>query len=180
MKKQIIFTMAALVMASMMVSCKKYSAQHATLNDQNDSINYALGYANGDGIKSYYMSSVEDQDAAIQAFIDALDKAFNSDADPDEMYQLGMNIGSSLKQQEVNGLMGEKDLKFNSKLVKQGLEAGLKGTNDSTAWTASDAQNYIQTVMMQIQAEKAAKEAEADKDVVVEEEIIETDSVETK
>lgn len=181
MKKQIIFTLATIIVAGMVVSCKKYTAQTAPLTNQNDSLNYALGYANGDGIKNYYMSSIEDKDAAIKAFIEALDKAYNSDAAPDEMHQLGVNIGSSLKQQEKDGLMGEKDLKFNFKLVKQGLENALNGQNDSTAWSASDAQNYIQTVMMQIQAEKAAKEAaNADEEVVVEEEIIEEDSIETK
>lgn len=183
MKKQIILSLAALTVAGMMSSCKKYSAQTAVLNDQNDSINYALGYANGDGIKNYYMTDVKNQDAAIKAFIEALEKAYNSDAEPDELYQLGVNLGSALKQQEADGLMGNEDLKLNLKLVRQGLENGIKGTNDSTAWSAADAQNYIQTTMMQIQAEKAAKEAAekaAAEKAAAEEEAVKADSTETK
>ncbi len=179
MKRQFIFSMVTLIAVITMVSCKKYTAQTAVLNDKNDSINYALGYANGDGIKNYYMSSVEDEDAAIKAFIEALDKAFNSNAEPDEMYELGMNIGTYLKQQQKDGLMGEPDLKFDYKLVKQGLENGLTGTTEG--WSASDAQNYIQMAMMQMQAEKMGVlqngmdefDYDFDDDLFIEEEVIE-------
>jgi len=173
MKRQFIFLTVATLTVLTMVSCKKHTAKTAVLADLNDSVNYALGYANGNGIKNYYMSSVDDENAAIAAFIEALDKAFNDDAEPDEMYQLGMNIGSSFKQQEKNGLMGEADLKFNYKLIKQGLEAGF-GTEDETTWSANDAQNYIQTVMMQMQEEKM-KAMQGDDTFIIEEEIIEED-----
>ena len=159
MKKQIIFSLAAFTAAGMMTSCGKYSAQTATLNDQNDSINYALGYANGDGIKNYYMNNVDDQDAAIKAFIDALDKAYNSDAEPDEMYQLGLQLGTTLARQKAEGLMGNEDLKFDYDLAMQGMKQGIEGAADSTAWTPAEAQQYIQETMMQLQAEKAAKQA---------------------
>lgn len=184
MKKQIIYSLAALMMAGTMTSCKQYGAQTAVLNDMNDSINYALGYSNGDGIKNYYMNDVEEKDlpAAVKAFVEALDKAYNSDATPDEIYQLGVQIGSSFKQQEAEGLMGEESLKFNTKLAKQGLEDGLTFNNDSTAWTAAEAQAYIQATMMQLQAEKAAK-AEAEQaaaKAAVEEETVENAPAETK
>ena len=173
MKKQIIFLAVVLLASITMVSCKKNTAQTAVLNDMNDSINYALGYANGGGIKSYYMTSVDDEKAAIDAFIKALDKAFTSDAEPDEMYELGLNIGSSLKKQQEEGLMGEADLKMNYKLVKEGLEDGLKGSIEG--WSANDAQSYIQTTMMQMQMEKASANAPQgdDEELVIEEEIIE-------
>jgi len=152
MKRQFIFSMVTLLAVITMVSCKKNTAQTATLSNMNDSINYALGYANGDGIKNYYMTSVEDENAAIKEFLEALDKAFNSDAEPDEMYQLGLNIATSLKQHEKDGLMGESTLKFNYKLVKQGLENSMKGSVED--WSPSEAQTYIQTVLAQIQEEK--------------------------
>ncbi len=159
MKKQIIFSLATLTVAGMMTSCGKYNAQTATLNDQNDSINYALGYANGDGIKNYYMNNVDNQQAAIKAFIDALDKAYNSNATPDEMYQLGVNVGSTFARQKAEGLMGNEDLKFDYDLAMQGMKQGIEGAADSTAWTPAEAQQYIQETMMQLQAEKAAKQA---------------------
>ena len=178
MKKQIIFSLAAFTAAGMMTSCGKYSAQTATLNDQNDSINYALGYANGDGIKNYYMNNVDDQDAAIKAFIDALDKAYNSDAEPDEMYQLGLQLGTTLARQKAEGLMGNEDLKFDYDLAMQGMKQGIEGVTDSTAWSPADAQNYIQETMMQLQAEKAAKlAAEREAQEAAEKAAVEEDTV---
>ena len=178
MKKQIIFSLAAFTAAGMMTSCGKYSAQTATLNDQNDSINYALGYANGDGIKNYYMNGVDDQDAAIKAFIDALDKAYNSDAEPDEMYQLGLQLGTTLARQKAEGLMGNEDLKFDYDLAMQGMKQGIEGVTDSTAWSPADAQNYIQETMMQLQAEKAAKlAAEREAQEAAEKAAVEEDTV---
>lgn len=178
MKKQIIFVLAALAAVITMASCKKHTAQTAVLNDMNDSINYALGYANGDGIANYYMGSVDDKDkdAAIKAFIEALEKAFNSSEEPDELYQLGTNIGTSLKQQEKNGLMGDEKLKFNYKLVKQGLESGLKGASED--WTADEAQSYLEMTMMQIQNERmqaSMQEDPAEDNLFIEEEIIEAE-----
>ena len=178
MKKQIIFSLAAFTAAGMMTSCGKYSAQTATLNDQNDSINYALGYANGDGIKNYYMNNVDDQDAAIKAFIDALDKAYNSDAEPNEMYQLGLQLGTTLARQKAEGLMGNEDLKFDYDLAMQGMKQGIEGVTDSTAWSPADAQNYIQETMMQLQAEKAAKlAAEREAQEAAEKAAVEEDTV---
>lgn len=178
MKRQVIFSMVTLLAVITMVSCKKSTtAQTAVLNDMNDSINYALGYANGDGIKNYYMNSVDDENAAIKAFIDALDKAYKGGADANELYQLGMNIGASLKEQKQEGLMGESDLKFNYKLVKQGIEDGLNGSE----WSSSEAQNYIQMAMMQIHEEKAKAllgDDPEDEEIIIEEEIIQFEEVE--
>jgi len=154
MKKQIIFLAIALFASTTMISCKRqqHVPRAVNLSNMNDSINYALGHMNGSGIRSFYLNSIEDENAAIKAFIDALDKAFNSDVDMDELYQLGMQIGGALKQMEENGLMGDQELILNSRLLKQGLQDGVKGTAD---WSAEDAQDFIQITMMQIQEERA-------------------------
>ena len=55
MKKQSILSLVALVAIFVLTSCNKYEAKTATLKTQNDSLNYALGLANGDGIKNYYL-----------------------------------------------------------------------------------------------------------------------------
>ena len=139
---------------------------------------YIFADANGDGIKNYYMNNVDDQDAAIKAFIDALDKAYNSDAEPDEMYQLGLQLGTTLARQKAEGLMGNEDLKFDYDLAMQGMKQGIEGVTDSTAWSPADAQNYIQETMMQLQAEKAAKlAAEREAQEAAEKAAVEEDTV---
>ena len=172
MKKQFIFSTIILFAAITMVSCgKRHAPRTIALNDMNDSINYVIGQINGAGIRQFYMQDVTDIDAAVRAFINALDKAFNNDADPDEMYQTGMSLGNWFKQMETDGLMGEADLKANTKLLRQGLEAGLKGTSE---WSSADAQDFIQRVMQQIQEEKQAEMFNFDiDDLFFEEELIE-------
>lgn len=156
MKKQSILSLVALVAIIVMTSCNKYEAKSADLKTQNDSLNYALGLANGDGIKSYYMQN-DSTDKAIVALMKALEEAYKGGADKDEMYQLGLQIGSSFKQQKASGLMGDSTLTFDAKLVKQGLVNALNGFGEGM--TAQEAQEYIQNTMMRIQNEKMGQQA---------------------
>jgi hypothetical protein len=87
--------------------------------------------------------------------MNALDKAYKG-ANKGEMYNLGLQIGNSLKQQKAKGLMGDSTLKFNEKLVKQGLVNSLNGFNKGM--TAKEAQEYIQKTMMKIQQGKMSKQ----------------------
>ena len=151
MKKQSIFALVALAAIFMLVSCNKYEAKKANLKTQNDSLNYALGLANGDGIKSYYMKT-DSSSKPIIALMKALDKAFKPGANKGEMYKLGLEIGNSFKQQKAKGLMGDSTLVFNDALVKQGLVNALNGF--TKGMTAKEAQDFIQKTMMKIQNEK--------------------------
>ena len=155
MKKQSILSLVALVAIFMLASCNKYEAKTATLKSQNDSLNYTLGLANGDGIKNYYMKT-DSSSKPIIALMKALDKAYSSGADKGEMYKLGLEIGNSLKQQKAKGLMGDSTLKFNEKLVRQGLVNALNGYDKGM--TAKQAQDFIQKTMMKIQQEKMPKQ----------------------
>ena len=150
MKKQSILSLVALVAIFMMTSCNKYEAKTTALKTQNDSLNYSLGLANGDGIKSYYMKT-DSGSKPIVALMKALDKAYKG-ANKDEMYKLGLEIGNSFKQQKAKGLMGDSTLVFNDALVKQGLVNALNGFDKGM--TAKAAQEYIQKTMAKIQAQK--------------------------
>lgn len=156
MKKQSILSLVALVAILALTSCNKYEAKSATLKTQNDSLNYALGLANGDGIKNYYMQK-DSSDKPVIALMKALDKAYGASADKGEMYKLGLEIGGSFKQQKAKGLMGDSTLKFNEDLVKQGMVNGLN--NFKEGMTAQQAQEYIQKTMMKIQMAKQPAQA---------------------
>jgi len=151
MKKQSILSLVALVAIFVLTSCNKYEAKTATLKTQNDSLNYSLGLANGDGIKNYYMKT-DSSSKQIIVLMKALDKAFKPGANKGEMYKLGLEIGNSFKQQKAKGLMGDSTLVFNDKMVKQGLVNALNGFKEGM--TAKEAQDYIQKTMMRIQNEK--------------------------
>jgi len=158
MKKQSILSMVAIVAIFLLTSCNKYEAKTVELKTQNDSLNYTLGLANGDGIKSYYLKT-DSTDKPIIALLKALDKAYKQGGDKDEMYKLGLEIGNSFKQQKAKGLMGDSTLAFNEKLVRQGLVNALNGYKEGM--NAQDAQAYIQKVMSEIQAKKMGSQAPA-------------------
>ena len=156
MKKQSIFTILALIAVFAMTSCNKYEAKEVSLNNQNDSLNYALGLANGEGIKSYYLHN-DSTDKPIIALMKAIDAAYSTDVSNDEMFKLGLQIGSSFKQQKKQGLMGDSTLVFNDKLVKQGLVNALNGFKEGM--TSAQAEEYIRVVMMEIQEKKMGQQA---------------------
>ncbi len=156
MKKQSIFTIVAMVAVFVMTSCNKYEAKEVSLSNQNDSLNYALGMANGDGIKSYYLQN-DSTDQPILALMKALDEAYKSDASNDEMYKLGLQIGNSFSQQKQKGLMGDSTLIFDDKLVKQGLVNALNGFTEGM--TSAQAEEYIRNEMMKIQQQKMGQPA---------------------
>ena len=81
MKKISIFLLAAMAM----VSCgNSYKAKDVKLNDENDSLNYAVGLINGLQIKQYYLAK-DSSEEAITEFIDALENAY---LDKDEVLPL--------------------------------------------------------------------------------------------
>ena len=155
MKKQSVLSLVALVAILVLTSCNKYGEKAVTLKTQNDSLNYTLGLANGDGIKSNMMQK-DSSEKSIAALIKALDKAYKSGGDKDEMYKLGVQIGNSFKQQKAKGLMGDSTLIFDDELVKQGLVNALKDYKEGMS--AKDAQAYIQKTMMAMQAKKMGQQ----------------------
>ena len=155
MKKQSIFTIVALVAIFVMSSCNKYEAKEVKLSTQNDSLNYTLGLANGDGIKNYYMQK-DSTDKAVIALLKAIDEAYKADVNQDEMYKLGLQIGASFKQQKKQGLMGDSTLVFDEKLVKQGLVNALNGFKEGQ--TPAEAEEYIRKVMTELQAKKMGQQ----------------------
>jgi len=155
MKKQGILMLVALVAIIALSSCNKYEAKTAKLENQNDSLNYTLGLANGDGIKNYYMQN-DSSDKKLIALVEALEKAYKSN-NTDAMYKLGLEVGTSLQAQKAKGLFGDSTLTFDEKMVKQGLVNSLNKFGEGM--TAQQAQEYIQTTMMKIQQAKMAQQA---------------------
>lgn len=153
MKKLNIFIAVAIVAVFAFSSCENNKAKLPTLSSQIDSLNYAFGVANGDGIKNYYLKG-DSTDKAIKSLLEGFNEGMKGEIEKDnpEIVDLGNKIGSSLKDQEKNGLMGDSTLKVDIDLIKQGLVNGLKGS--SVQMTAQEAQTYLQTTMQMLQAKK--------------------------
>lgn len=151
MKKQNFLAIVALAVMVVFSSCNNYEAKEIKLSNTNDSLNYCLGLANGDGIKKYYLQK-DSSDKPIISLMKAIDEAYKADVSKDEMYKLGLQIGGSLKQQKKQGLMGDSTLVFNDDLVIQGLVNALNGYKEGMSVTQAD--EYIRNVMNQIQQKR--------------------------
>lgn len=147
MKKQSLLSLVALVAIFLLASCSKYEAKTATLKTQNDSLNYTLGLFNGENLKTSLLKS-DSSDKTVAAMIEALDKAYKS-SDKGEMYTLGTRVGAAIQQQKAGGFMGDSTIKFNEKLVRQGLVNGINGFDKGM--TSKQAQDYIQKAIMKRQ-----------------------------
>jgi hypothetical protein len=122
MKKISILMLAVLAM----ISCgNSYKAQDATLNNETDSINYAVGLLNGLQIKMYYLAN-DSSDEAVTEFIDALESAYlDKEEQLSDIAQAGRQFGTSLKSFEKTGLAENAAWTVNEKLLLQGLVNGL-------------------------------------------------------
>jgi len=156
MKKLNIFMAVALVAAFAFSSCNSNKAKAPTLKTQLDSLNYAFGLANGDGIKNYYIKGDSAQ-KSIKALLDGLNEGMKGKVEKgsSELTDLGTKIGTSLKDQQKSGLMGDSTLKVDIKLIKQGLINGLRGSK--LQMTPALAQEYLQKTMMALQSKKSEK-----------------------
>lgn len=154
MKKLSIIILAAMAM----VSCgNTYTAQQAELSNMNDSINFALGIANGAQIKAYYLRN-DSSTETVTEFIDALQAGYDGSVpELTEEARIGKNIGASIAQSEKNGLADNPAWTLNEKLFFQGLVNGLE--NDTTVMDAAEARQFFQNeyAVSQGSTEKAGK-----------------------
>ena len=134
MKKISIFLLAAMAM----ISCgNSYKAQDATLTNESDSVNYAIGLVNGLQIKSYYLEN-DSSDEAVAEFIDALELA-------------------SVKEFEKKGLAENEAWTLNEKIFFQGLVNAFY--EDSSVITPAAAEEFF------MKAYQAKEEGKADKPI---------------
>jgi FKBP-type peptidyl-prolyl cis-trans isomerase FklB len=156
MRKLNIFIAVALVAAFAFSSCDSNKVKMPVLKTQLDSLNYAFGLANGDGIKNYYIKG-DSAKKSIKSLLEGLNEGMKGKVEKGstEMTELGTKIGTSLKDQKKSGLMGDSTLKVDIELIKQGLINGLRGSK--IQMTPTLAQEYLQKTMTALQSKKMEK-----------------------
>ena len=167
MKKLNIFLAVALMTAFVFTSCDNNKTKLPTLKNQLDSLHYAFGLANGNGIKQYYLAADSANADSLKIKIASLLKGLNDglnakvDEKHPELSELGKNIGSALKEQTKSGLMGDSTLTVDIDIIKQGLINGLKGS--TVQMKPEEAQMYLQTTMQKLQEQKMERQFGANK-----------------
>ena len=121
-----------------------YKVQTIALNNQNDSINYAFGYLNGNEI-SRYVLLLDTTGQKTKDFITNVNKGLKSTLKNPQIVNMGEQIGKNIKSQEAQGLIGEPSLATDFVLIKQGFINGLLGFVEQMDGT--QAGEYIQTTM---------------------------------
>ena len=140
MKKISIFLLAALAM----ISCgNSYKAQTVPLNNETDSVNYAIGLVNGLQIKMYSLQN-DSSDEAVAEFIDALDKAYlDKEEKLSDVASSARRFGSSIKGFETKGLADQDDWTLNEKMFCQGMVNAFY--DDTTVLTTKVADDFFMT-----------------------------------
>jgi len=168
MKKLNIYFAMLLAVVFIFSSCQNNKTEMPALKSQIDSLNYAFGLSNGNGIKNYYLANdtanADTLKQKINALLEGIAQGMKSKADPKyaEIAELGTRIGSALKEQKEKGLMNDSSLVLNMKLIKQGLINGLKGSD--IQMTAQEAQAYLNITMQRRQEKQAEITYKANKE----------------
>ena len=123
-----------------------YKVKTIELKNQNDSVNYAFGYLNGDEVARYVLL-MDSTGQMTKDFITYINKGLKSHVKNPQIVNMGEQIGKNIKAQEAQGLIGEPSLATDFVLIKQGFINGLLG---DTTMTGEQAGEYIQTTMNNI------------------------------
>jgi len=170
MKKNIKIAIASLIFASNCFGQTITTQNQIILHSQTDSLNYALGFINGNAIKNNFFKN-KNLDESIKVFMKYMDEGFTSDKQfvkPDsttnknaEIIEIGNKVGTSLKKQLTTGLMQYATIKFDFQLIRKGLEDGMK--DNLILMTPENSQKYLQNTMVKISQENISCDDELNK-----------------
>lgn len=152
MKKFNIFLSAVAATALLMTACTSDKPKSVDLENENDSLNYALGYANGKIIKQYHLqkdSTGEGIKMLMKGIKEGL-KEQNKDQELQAAADFGTAIGTQLKTTE--DFYGDSSLTIDMKLIRQGLINGISG--EEKTMNAQEAQLYFNSTMQAVQDKK--------------------------
>ena len=136
-------------------SCSK--APKASLKTGVDSLSYALGVANTDGLKQYLATQFEMDTTKMNAFVKGLVDGASKDKAYLEGIRLGQQFSEQIQQTNETGFMGDSDVKLN----KDNFFAGfISGTEGKAKITAEEAKELIKVKVAVIQEEVAKKQEE--------------------
>ncbi len=138
-------------------SCTDVKPKDVELKGLNDSINYSLGHWQGDLFQQQQFS--EDEDGKLlAAFIKALDEGYRTKKDPNEMYDLGLNVGRYFKSNTQKGFFGDSTLTANEKLIIKGMINAIKDYQE--VMTSTEADSVVQTIQMKVSQKQPVQPAQ--------------------
>ncbi len=145
MKKTIgIFAIVALFAAPVLISCN--GKNNVKIQNENDSINYAFGVANANGLKGYVIKDDTTDTKQMQQFVDGFCTTFGSQKSEERVNTEGLRLGWSISQELKTGYL----FRDSNIVAKPEIIIDMfKRTSNGEKWVMdyNQAQQYFMTVM---------------------------------
>ena len=158
--KKITFAAVAAVIAIMATSCGN-GAPKANLRTDVDTMSYAIGMAQTQGLKEYLVNSLGVDTAYMSEFIKGLNEGVNAgDNKKKAAYFAGIQIGQQISTRMVTGINHEVFGDDSTKTIslKNFMSGFISGTTGKRGlMTVEEAQELAQTKMQQIKAAQLEK-----------------------
>ena len=152
--------LAAVAIATGLAS-RTAQAPKATLKTDVDSLSYAIGISQTNGLKDYLSQRMEMDTAYIADFLKGVNDAANKTSKKDQAYLLGLQIGSQMAgPQAIKGMnhqlfADDSTMTVNKSDILAGVFAGV--LNKDMKITPEEAQVLIQKMMESIKGKAAEK-----------------------
>ena len=114
------------------------------LSNETDSLNYSLGFLNGNQVRAYILAD-DSTGKAVKEFIENVNISMKEDIRNPQAVSAAKNIGNAIREQEPVGLLGVAGLETNYDLIKQGFINGLY--NYTEQFDMQSANHYVDSVM---------------------------------
>ena len=153
--KKITFAAVAAVAAIMISSCGN-STPRASLKNEVDTLSYAIGMAQTQGLKEYLVGSLDIDTAYINDFIKGLNEGANAgDNKKKAAYYAGIQIGQQISNRMMKGINHEVFGDDSTKTISlrnfmAGFVSGVTGKNG--LMTVDSASNVAQRLIQDIKA----------------------------
>lgn len=147
--------LAAVAVAAIMGSCTNGTPK-ANLKDDVDTLSYAIGIAQTQGLKEYLTQRMDVDTTYIDEFIQGLNEAANAGGNKKKSaYYAGLQIGQQISQQMVKGINYEifGDDSTRTISLKNFMAGFISGTTGKNAlMTVDEASATAQTMMQSVKA----------------------------
>ncbi len=158
--KKLLFVAAMAILAAGFTACGN-SAPRASLKNDVDTLSYAIGMAQTQGLKEYLMGSMGVDTAYMSEFIKGLNEGVNAgDNKKKAAYYAGIQIGQQVSNRMMKGINHELFGDDSTKTISlKNFMAGFVGgiTNKKGLMTLDEAQSTAQVKMQQIKARELEK-----------------------
>ncbi len=127
------------------------------LSNETDSLNYSLGFLNGNQVRAYILAD-DSTGEAVKEFIENVNIGLKENIRNPQVVSAAKNIGSAIREQEPVGLLGVAGLETNYDLIKQGFINGLY--NYTEQFDMQSASQYVDSVIKNKKYGEAKAEGE--------------------